>query len=108
MVIGASLSEPHTSEFNGGIFIYIYIYIYIICRTSFRKCKLTLLTRIQVRMEYRSRFPESSSSFGLDTTFLNMDSQSRSQISAGARRSATAQKRKEEASTSYRDIGTKE
>ena len=32
-VIGASLSEPHTSEFNGGIFIYIYIYIYI-CRTS--------------------------------------------------------------------------
>ena len=27
-LIGASLSEPHTSESNGGIFIYIYI-IYI-------------------------------------------------------------------------------
>ena len=27
-VFGASLSEPHTSESNGGIFIYIYI-IYI-------------------------------------------------------------------------------
>ena len=40
-VIRMSLSEPHTSELNGGIFIY---YIYIICRTSFRKCKLTLLT----------------------------------------------------------------
>ena len=33
-VIGASLSEPHTSEFSGGIFMYIYIYIYI-RRTSF-------------------------------------------------------------------------
>ena len=33
-VIGASLSEPHTSESNGGFFIYIYIYIYLfICRT---------------------------------------------------------------------------
>ena len=29
-IIGASLSEPHTSESNGAIFIYIYIYIYII------------------------------------------------------------------------------
>ena len=27
LIIGASLSEPHTSELNGGIFIYIYIYI---------------------------------------------------------------------------------
>ena len=26
-LIGASLSEPHTSESNGGIFIYIYIYL---------------------------------------------------------------------------------
>ena len=25
-IIGASLSEPHTSESNGGFFIYIYIY----------------------------------------------------------------------------------
>ena len=25
--IGASLSEPHTSEPNGGIFIFIYIYL---------------------------------------------------------------------------------
>ena len=41
-VIWASLSEPHTSELNGRFFIY---YIYYICRTSFRKCKLTLLTR---------------------------------------------------------------
>ena len=61
------------------IYTYIYIHIYrqfsvfitsvglaalapIICRTSFRKWKLTLLTRniahaeVQVRMEYRSRF----------------------------------------------------
>ena len=29
LVIGASLSEPHTSESNGGFFIYIYIYIYL-------------------------------------------------------------------------------
>ena len=28
-VIGASLSEPHNSESNGGFFIYIYIYYYI-------------------------------------------------------------------------------
>ena len=28
-LIGASLSEPHTSESNGGFFIYIYIYIYV-------------------------------------------------------------------------------
>ena len=35
--IGASLSEPHTSESNGGFFIYIYI-IYLSC--VFRKCKL--------------------------------------------------------------------
>ena len=28
-IIGASLSEPHTSESNGGFFIYIYIYICI-------------------------------------------------------------------------------
>ena len=27
--IGASLSEPHTSESNGGFFIYIYIIIYL-------------------------------------------------------------------------------
>ena len=36
-LIGASLSEPHTSESNGGFFIY---YIFI-CRTSFRKCRLS-------------------------------------------------------------------
>ena len=36
ILIGASLSEPHTSESNGGVFIYI---LYI-CRTYvFRKCK---------------------------------------------------------------------
>ena len=35
----ASLSKPHTSKYNGRIFIDI---LYI-CRTSFRKCKLTLL-----------------------------------------------------------------
>ena len=29
LVIGASLSEPHTSESNGGFIIYIYIYIFI-------------------------------------------------------------------------------
>ena len=30
VIIGASLSEPHTSESNGGFFIYyIYIYIYL-------------------------------------------------------------------------------
>ena len=31
-IIGASLSEPHTSESNGGFFTYICIYIFI-CRT---------------------------------------------------------------------------
>ena len=31
-MIGASLSEPHTSEFNGGIFIY-YIYISVVRRS---------------------------------------------------------------------------
>ena len=30
-LFGASLSEPHTSELNGGFFIYIYILC--ICRT---------------------------------------------------------------------------
>ena len=28
-IFGASLSEPHTSESNGGFFIYIYILLYI-------------------------------------------------------------------------------
>ena len=28
LVVGASLSEPHTSKSNGGIFIYI-LYIYL-------------------------------------------------------------------------------
>ena len=51
MVIGASLSEPHTSESNGVIFIYIYI-LYI-CRTSFCKCKLTLLTRNIAHAAYK-------------------------------------------------------
>ena len=37
VVIGASLSEPHTSESNGGFISAV--------RTSFRKCRLTLLTR---------------------------------------------------------------
>ena len=39
-IIGASLSEPHTNELNGGFFIY-YIFISAV-RMSFRKCKLTL------------------------------------------------------------------
>ena len=39
-IIGASLSEPHTSELNGRFFTYILLYI-IACRTSFRKCMLT-------------------------------------------------------------------
>ena len=30
LVIEASMSEPHTSELNGGIF-FLYIYIYILC-----------------------------------------------------------------------------
>ena len=51
LVIGASLSEPHTSESNGGIFIYI---LYI-CRTSFRKCKFTLLTRNIAHAEFKVR-----------------------------------------------------
>ena len=38
ILIGASLSEPHTSESNSGFFIYIYIYIYL--PYVFRKCKL--------------------------------------------------------------------
>ena len=33
LIIGASLSEPHTSEFNGAIFIYIYIYISVVRRS---------------------------------------------------------------------------
>ena len=31
-IVGASLSEPHTSESNSGFFIYIYIYMPA-CRT---------------------------------------------------------------------------
>ena len=38
-LVGASLSEPHTSESNGGFFIYYY-YISAV-RTSFRKCRLS-------------------------------------------------------------------
>ena len=55
MYIGASLSEPHTSESNGRIFhIYIYIYyILYICRTSFHKCNLTLLTRNIAHAEFK-------------------------------------------------------
>ena len=47
VLIGASLSEPHTSESNGGFFIYYYYYYYYIyiylsaVRTSFRKCRLS-------------------------------------------------------------------
>ena len=46
---GASLREPHTSESNGGI----YMYILYICRTSFRKCMFTLLTRNIVHAEFK-------------------------------------------------------
>ena len=35
------------------IFIYIYIYILYICRTSFRKCKFTLLTRNIAHAEFK-------------------------------------------------------
>ena len=49
-MIGASLSEPHTSESNGGFFIYIYIiyyyYYYISAvRTYSVNASSTLLTR---------------------------------------------------------------
>ena len=41
LVIGASVSEPHTSKFNGGISlslsIYIYMYIYMYC-TLYVQC----------------------------------------------------------------------
>ena len=42
-VIGASVSEPHTSEFNGGIsLIHVYIYIYVgMYRTSYVQCTCT-------------------------------------------------------------------
>ena len=41
-LIGASLSEPYTSESNGGFFIYYYIYIYLFAvRMSFRKGRLS-------------------------------------------------------------------
>ena len=50
-LIGASLSEPHTSESNSGFFIY-YI-LYIIHRMSFRKYKLTLLTRNVAHAEFK-------------------------------------------------------
>ena len=43
-VIGASLSEPHTSESNGRFFIYIYIYISAV-RTYSVNASSTLLTR---------------------------------------------------------------
>ena len=46
LVIGANLSEPHTSELNAE-------FSYIICRTSFRKCKLTLLIRNIAHAEYK-------------------------------------------------------
>ena len=41
-IFGASLSEPRTSELNGGFFIYYILYIISAVRTSLRKCKLTL------------------------------------------------------------------
>ena len=48
-IIGASLSEPHTSELNGGFFIYISA-----VRTSFRKCKLTLFYPETMRTPIRA------------------------------------------------------
>ena len=33
LLVGASLSEPHTSESNGGFFIYYYILLLYICHT---------------------------------------------------------------------------
>ena len=55
VLIGASVSEPHTSESNDGFFIYIYIYI---CRAYSVNASWTLLTRNiahadPVRAEYR-------------------------------------------------------
>ena len=41
-IFGASLSEPHTSELNGGFFIYYILYIISAVRMSFGICKLTL------------------------------------------------------------------
>ena len=46
LLIGASLSEPHTSEFNGGIFIYyIYIYISVVRRFQSSTQQLSLYTQ---------------------------------------------------------------
>ena len=57
VVIGASLSEPHTSESNGRFFIYYFIYISAV-RTLFHKCKLNFFnpkhcSRQSVWAEYR-------------------------------------------------------
>ena len=61
LFVGASLSEPHTSESNGGFFIFfIYIYIYIYLLYVFRKCKLNSFNpkhcaRRSMRAKYRKQ-----------------------------------------------------
>ena len=52
-IVGASLSEPHTYEENGGfVCLYIRIYIYI-CRTS---CRIFLFARLVRPSEQRHSF----------------------------------------------------
>ena len=36
LIIGASVSKPHTSDSNGGFSLSIYMYICIVRHTSFR------------------------------------------------------------------------
>ena len=67
VVIGVSLSEPHTSELNDTIFIYIYIYIIYLLyvfRMSFR---------LQFNATVRCMW-STSNIFTLQTTFQNEQS----------------------------------
>ena len=53
IVVGASLSEPHTSESNGGFFIYIYL------PCVFRKCKLNSFNpKHCARRSVRAKYPK--------------------------------------------------
>ena len=64
-IIGASLSEPHTSKLNGAIFIYIYIYIIIY---------LSYVFRMSFRLQFNATSRRMRSTSNIFATFQNEQS----------------------------------
>jgi len=90
-VFGASLSEPHTSESNGGFFMYYIIYLSAV--RTFRKCMLSSINpKYCVHWSVQAKIENDAVALSLHLHRLTEWS---SQISAEARRPVMAHKETE-------------